>query len=80
MVHPRDLVMSPEEVMTVLGCKRAQLFKLLAQGKLERAPRCGRELRIYTESVTRALTKPVRRGRKSRAPSSCGFEIEDIPL
>lgn len=50
-----------------LGCSRSRVFQLLRMGVLEKAPKLGREIRIYTASVTSALTKPEpTRGRKAR--------------
>lgn len=48
-------VLTIPEVCARLGCKRRRVFELLADGTLERAPRYGRELRIYAASVDRAL-------------------------
>lgn len=74
------MVISVERAAEMLGCKRRRVFQLLADGTLERAPRYGRELRIYTASVERALQPlPVNR-RKQRAPSPAGFEIDEVPL
>lgn len=74
------MVLSIEQVCETLGCKRRRVFQLLADGTLERAPRYGKSLRIYEESVRRALQpKPVKR-RKQRAPSPAGFELDEIPI
>jgi excisionase family DNA binding protein len=64
------LVMSVEEVADALGCKRRKVFELLADGTLERAPRYGREIRIYTETVRKALLP--RTEKKRRQVSSPG--------
>jgi excisionase family DNA binding protein len=72
------MVLSVMQAAEMLGCKRSRVFQLLADGTLERAPRYGREIRIYEESVKRALQpKPVAR-RKQRAPSPAGFELSDL--
>lgn len=63
------LVMSVEQVCEVLGCKRRRVFQLLADGTLERAPRYGRALRIYTASVERALMPRGRRQRERAQPT-----------
>lgn len=73
--------MTPEEVMQKLGCKRRRLFQLLADGTLERAPRWGREIRIYTESVVRAMTQKQPRKRKQRVTlAPAPVRVEDVPV
>ncbi len=67
--------LSVAQVCEVLGCKRRQVFRLLSDGVLERAPRYGRELRIFRASVDRALLPPPAPGRKKRAPA-----FGDIPV
>lgn len=59
-------VVSVEQAGEILGCKRSKIFELLAEGKLQRAPRIGRSLRIFRDSVDRLL-KPVLK--KPRAPT-----------
>lgn len=61
-------VLSIAEVCARLGCKRRRVFELLADGTLERAPRFGRDLRIYEASVDRALAPTPAAKRKARAP------------
>lgn len=72
------MVVSIEQAAETLGCSRRQIFKLLNDGVLERAPRLGRRLRIYTASVERALQPPKTQGRKRRRPSRAGWEISDV--
>ncbi len=74
------MVLSIDQVCEVLGCKRSKVFELLSKGILERAPRYGRDLRIFKASVDRALHPAPVRGRKPRVPSPAGFELSDIPL
>jgi len=75
------LTMSIEQVCELLGCKRRQVFLLLADGVLERAPRFGRSLRIFRASVERALLPKTAKARARCIPvSGAGFEISDIPL
>lgn len=77
------MVLSLDEVMQLLGCGRSKVFELLAQGVLEQAPRYGRNVRIYRDSVERALARPTKKGRKPRAPRpspGLDFTLEDIPL
>lgn len=74
------MVVSVEQAAQTLGCSRRRVFQLLADGTLERAPRYGRSLRIYTASVVRALTPRGKAAKKRNAPSPAGFELEDIPL
>jgi excisionase family DNA binding protein len=64
--HLGGMVISVDEACKMLGCKRRRLFQLLADGTLERAPRYGREIRIYVDSVERALARPTVSARKSR--------------
>lgn len=59
-------VVSIQWVCETLGCSRSRVFQLLAAGTLVRAPRFGRSLRIYKDSVDAAL-EPVSNGRKRRA-------------
>lgn len=61
-------VLSVAEVGERLGCSRRRVFDLLKDGTLERAPRYGREIRIYAASVDRALApKKAQRKRAIRA-------------
>lgn len=83
MVPVASLVMSVDETARVLGCSRRHVFNLLNDGTLERAPRYGRSLRVYSESVRQALTRPEPKGRKSRARRPTGPERinpADIPI
>lgn len=72
--------MSIEATCEKLGCKRRQIFYLLASGKLEAAPRVGRSLRIYAQSVDRLLAHPTDTPRSRRTRSPAGFELSDIPV
>jgi excisionase family DNA binding protein len=74
------MVLSIEQVCDLMGCKRRKVFQLLADGTIERAPRYGRSLRIYADSVNRALARATAHKRKARRPSPAGFELESIPL
>lgn len=60
------MVVSVEQAAATLGCSRRRVFQLLAEGILERAPRYGRSLRIYTASVERALRPAAPKRRKKR--------------
>lgn len=66
MTGPDTIVVSVDRAAEILGCSRRRVFELLADGVLERAPRLGRRLRIYTESVLRAVARPEPRTRKRR--------------
>lgn len=70
-------VMSIPEVCERLGCKRRRVFELLADGTLERAPRYGRSLRIYTASVDRALAPTPSARRNARRVTR--FSIPKAP-
>jgi excisionase family DNA binding protein len=59
-------VMSVQQVAAKLGCKRTMVFQLIHRGVLEKAPRFGREIRIYSDSVDAALARPEAAERKSR--------------
>lgn len=76
------IVLSIPQVCELLGCKRSKVFQLLSEGTLERAPRYGREIRIYRESVERALlpvdNSPKRRAKRVLAPPV--WNISDISL
>lgn len=76
------MVYSLEQTMQIMGCKRSKVFELLSNGTLERAPRFGREVRIYKDSVERALARPApdkARGKRTRR-QPVDFSLEDIPL
>lgn len=76
-----SIVMSVAQVCETLGCKERQVFYLLERGILERAQRNGKEIRIFTESVLKALQKPEeKKTRKPRVASPAGFDLQDIPL
>jgi excisionase family DNA binding protein len=65
-------VLSVDATAAKLGCSRRRVFQLLADGTLERAPRYGREIRIFEASVDRALTPTPTKSRKRRAPNNAG--------
>ncbi len=76
-----DLVfatMSIEQVCERLGCKRSKVFGLLADSLLERAPRFGRSLRIYTASVERLLAPTSEKARKRCAVSVAGWSRDEM--
>ncbi len=70
------MVLSVEEACNLIGCKRAQLFRLLSQGLIERAPRHGRALRIYRDSVERLLARP--KVRRKRRPHATIATLDDL--
>jgi excisionase family DNA binding protein len=74
------LTYSVEEAGNVLGCKRRRVFQLLADGTLERAPRYGREIRIFASSVERALRPVAENGRKRRVTKPGGWDRSEIVL
>ncbi|WP_434300627.1 hypothetical protein [Corallococcus exiguus] len=53
----------------MLGCKRSQVFNLLAQGRLERAPKVGRSAMITVASIETLLAEGVPRKGNTRARS-----------
>lgn len=69
-------VLSIAQVCETLGCKRRRVFQLLADGTLDRAPRYGRDLRIYRASVERALMPTPAKRRAPRRPSAAGFSVD----
>lgn len=69
--------MSVEQVCERLGCKRRQVFQLLADGVLERAPRYGRSLRIFAASVDRALVPEKKQRRKQRV-TRADWTLDDV--
>lgn len=72
---------SVEQACELLGCKRRQLFKLLAAGTISAAPRLGRKLRIFRESIARAQSpEPESHGRKRRSRPVVGVRIDDVPV
>lgn len=71
-------VMSLQEVQDMMGCGRTKVFELLANGTLEQAPRYGRNIRIYRDTVLKALERTRRRTRRAQ-PSPAGFSLEDLP-
>lgn len=70
-------VLSVDAAADRLGCSRRRVFELLAAGTLERAPRYGRQVRIYEASVDRALA-PRRRASRARARAGA-FAVADLP-
>lgn len=48
-------VVSLERALVMLGCKRSKVFKLLSQGRLERAPKVGRSVMITVASIEALL-------------------------
>ncbi|WAM23477.1 helix-turn-helix domain-containing protein [Myxococcus sp. NMCA1] len=50
----------------MLGCKRSQVFNLLAQGRLERAPKVGRSVMITVASIEALLAEGTPRKDNSR--------------
>lgn len=48
-----------KSAMAMLGCKRSQVFKLLQQRRLERAPKVGRTVMITMASIETLLTAGV---------------------
>lgn len=76
--------MSVPEVCELLGCKRSRVFQLLAAGILERAPRWGRQIRIYRDTVEAALKRPERsrpaQRYKRRGPAPERFDLKSIPI
>lgn len=56
-----------ERAEAMLGCKRAQIFNLLAQGRLERAPKVGRSAMITVASIEALLAEGVPRKGNTRA-------------
>ncbi len=71
--------LSVDQACEILGCKRRRLFQLLKAGIIERAPRYGRSLRIYRDSIDRALTPPSdARKRKVRAAVHAPWSKGDL--
>jgi hypothetical protein len=68
-----------EQAGEILGCKRSRVFELLASGDLERAPRIGKEIRIFRASVDRVLLNGLggdapKRKRRTALPESCDLD------
>jgi excisionase family DNA binding protein len=79
----RALVVSVEEAGARLGCGRNQIFKLLRQGILDRAPRLGRKVMILAATLQRALEAPASKAGRKQRKSSGDFQpidVRDIPL
>ena len=75
------MVLSVAQVCEMLGCSRSRVFELLADGTLERAPRYGRQIRIYTASVEKALSQTKRhtvRGPRITARPGVGVDRSAI--
>ena len=70
-------LLSIAQVSDLLGCSRSRVFELLREGTLERAPRFGRALRIYTTSLLRALERKAPRSVKARTQH---FDLDDVRL
>ncbi|RKH08465.1 DNA-binding protein [Corallococcus sp. CA047B] len=58
-----------EGAMAMLGCKRSQVFKLLDERRLERAPKIGRTIMITVASIEALLAEgiPPKVGQRSRS-------------
>lgn len=55
-----------EQAGEILGCRRSRVFELLASGDLERAPRIGKEIRIFRASIDRLLLNGLSVGETKR--------------
>lgn len=73
------MVMSLQEVQDTMGCGRTKVFELIAYGILEQAPRYGRNVRIYRDSVEKALERRTRRRRRTKIQAET-VRLEDIRL
>jgi hypothetical protein len=84
-VSQNALAVPLESAMAMIGCKRSQVFKLLEQGRLERAPKVGRTVMITVASIeallakgalpkggTRSRTKATRAGARKTTPAPVG--------
>lgn len=74
------MVLSVEEVASRLGCSRRRVFQLLANGTLERAPRYGKQIRIYEDTVIAAQARPTSEQRKAakRMPLAPVFDRSKV--
>ncbi|RUO93606.1 hypothetical protein D7Y11_08665 [Corallococcus sp. AB018] len=73
-LHAREgtqnaLAVTLERASAMLGCKRSQVFKLLEQGRLERAPKVGRSAMITVASIEALLADGVPRKGNTRSSS-----------
>ena len=73
-LHARKVIQNTwavtlERASAMLGCKRSQVFSLLTQGRLERAPKVGRSAMITVASIEALLAEGVPRRGNSRARS-----------
>lgn len=74
-------VLSIAQVCELLGCSRSRVFELLADGVLDRAPRFGRSLRIYTDSVLAAVARPTpRKARKRKVPGPPPYNPANVRI
>jgi hypothetical protein len=75
-------VLGVEDVCTLLGYKRNQVFALLRAGELERAPWHGRATRIHRAGVDRLLAAPAapKKRRRRRVGPFEPARLEDIPV
>ena len=73
-LHAREVTQNAsavtlERASAMLGCKRSQVFKLLEQGRLERAPKIGRSAMITVASIEALLAEGVPRKGNTRSRS-----------
>jgi hypothetical protein len=76
-LHAREVTQNAsavtlERASAMLGCKRSQIFMLLEQGRLERAPKVGRSAMITVASIEALLAEGVPRKGNTRARSKSG--------
>src|SRR5271166_3996002 len=65
----RQPTMSIEQAAQRLGCSERQVFKFLKNGKLDRARRLGRRVRLTADSVEGPLPHEPARPMRQRRPS-----------
>jgi excisionase family DNA binding protein len=63
-----------EAAAELLGCSRRQVFNLLADGKLKRAARAGRTLKILRDSIDRFQLGETTGGRRRRRSNTIVLE------
>lgn len=78
MIPVLSPVLSVVQVCELLGCKPRQIFYMLAAGQLERAPRYGKEIRILTSSVQKAVSRQPSQGRRKRSSDTSTFSFDEL--
>jgi excisionase family DNA binding protein len=77
------MVLDIEQVCQRLRCSERQVFKLLRQGLLERAPKYGRCTLVYEDTVDKLLARPddkTKTPRRRNTPTPPPFDRSAVKI